>query len=106
MDGFCRARIWSAGAVLFAAVAAAPAMAAPDVELGRYLSAECATCHRPAAAAGTIPTIHGREEQTLVEAIKAYRNKTRENTVMQTIAGRLTDEEIEALAAYFARTTR
>ena len=32
----------------------------------------------------------------------AYKNKTRENPVMQMIAGRLGDEEIAALAAYFA----
>jgi cytochrome c len=103
MGGRYRAKIWGAGTC--ALLLAAPAAAA-DVELGRYLSAECATCHRAGSAAGTIPNIHGRAEQALVEAIKAYRAKTRENAVMQTIAGRLTDEEIEALAAYFARTTR
>jgi cytochrome c553 len=106
MDGRCstRSRAWSAwvGALLFAASGAASA--APDVELGRYLSAECATCHRAGSAPGTIPNIHGRAEQTLVELIKAYRDKTRASAVMQSIAGRLKDEEIEALAAYFATT--
>ena len=34
--------------------------------------------------------------------IKAYRDKRLNNAVMQNIAGRLKDEEIEALAAYFA----
>ena len=36
--------------------------------------------------------------------IKAYRDKQLPNPVMQNIAGRLKDEEIEALAAYFATT--
>lgn len=85
-----------------------PASGAPDLELGRYLSAECVTCHGAAgsahAPASAIPNIYGRAEQTLVEAVKAYRDKTRANAVMQSVAGRLKDEEIEALAAYFATT--
>jgi len=108
MDGRCRARAWSAwvGAVLFAA--SAVASAAPDLELGRYLSAECVTCHGSAsgAPASTIPNIYGRPEQALVEAVRAYRDKTRANAVMQNVAGRLKDEEIEALAAYFATIRR
>ena len=34
-----------------------------------------------------------------------YRQKRRENPIMQTIAGRLSDQEIAALAAYFANVT-
>ena len=30
-----------------------------------------------------------------------YRRKTRDNQVMQTIAGKLSDEDLAALAAYF-----
>ena len=45
-------------------------------------------------------------EQTFAEVIKAYRDKQLANAVMQNIAGRLKDDEIEALAAYFARTKR
>jgi cytochrome c len=82
------------------------ASAAPDIELGRYLSAECVTCHRGATAKSTIPNIYGLTEKTFVEVIKAYREKRLNNAVMQNIAGRLKDEEIEALAAYFARTKR
>jgi cytochrome c len=85
-----------------------PRSAAPDLELGRYLSAECVTCHGSAsgAPASTIPNIYGRPEQALVEAVRAYRDKTRANAVMQNVAGRLKDEEIEALAAYFATIRR
>ena len=82
----------------------APAHASPDIELGRFLSSECATCHRGATARSTIPNIYGIAESTFVEIVKAYRDGKRDNAVMQNIAGRLKDEEIEALAAYFART--
>lgn len=89
-------------AVVAAAVALAETVAASDLELGRYLAAECLTCHR--AAAGQIPTLFGRTEADLVALIQTYRDGTRPSPVMQTIAGRLREEEIAALARYFAVT--
>jgi cytochrome c553 len=80
---------------------ASPTRAAPDIELGRYLAQECVTCHRGATSPSTIPNIHGIAEATFIQVIKAYREKRLDNAVMQNIAGRLKDDEIEALAAYF-----
>lgn len=77
-----------------------------DVEFGRYLSSECTTCHGAAKSDSTIPAIHGLDEAHFVEVIKAYRAKMLPNPVMQTIAGRLRDEEIAALAAYFAAASK
>jgi cytochrome c553 len=79
------------------------------MELGRYLATECMTCHRKAApatagsAAGAIPNIYGMAEQSFIEVVRAYRAKQLANPVMQTVAARLKDDEIEALAAFFAR---
>lgn len=73
-----------------------------DIELGRYLSSECMTCHGTAKADSTIPNIFGLSEVHIVEVIRAYRAKALPNPVMQTIASGLKDEEIAALAAYFA----
>jgi cytochrome c len=75
-----------------------------DVELGRYLASECLTCHRTVPATGTVPVLFGMAEPRFTTSIKAYRDKQLPNPVMQTIAGRLTDEEIAALATYFAQT--
>jgi cytochrome c553 len=72
-----------------------------DVELGRYLSSECMTCHGTAKADSTIPNIFGLGEAHFVEVIRAYRDKKLPNPVMQTIASRLKDDEIAALALYF-----
>lgn len=92
-----------AATLSFLAAIAAPTIAhTADVELGRYLSSECTTCHGAAKADSTIPNIHGLAETHFVEVIRAYRAKALPNPVMQTIAGRLRDEEIAALAAYFA----
>jgi len=79
------------------------AAARPDIEFGRYLASECMTCHR-ATATGTIPNIFSMAGTTFAEVMKAYREKRLPNAVMQTVASRLIDEEIEALAYYFATT--
>jgi cytochrome c553 len=92
--------------IVILSLAATPARAAPDIALGRYLSGECVTCHRGATATSTVPNIFGMAAATLTQAIKAYRDKRLDNAVMQGIAGRLKDEEIEALAAYFEVTKR
>src|SRR5712691_9123716 len=76
----------------------------PDIELGRYLASECTTCHRAGTATSTIPNICGMAETTFAEVIRAYREKRLPNAVMQAVASRLTDEEIEALAHHFATT--
>ena len=42
----------------------------------------------------------------MIELVRAYRDGRLTNPVMQTIARRLTDEEIAALARYFASTSQ
>lgn len=98
------ARTWRRvlAAASLAASAAAPSVLAADVEFGRYLSSECMTCHGSAGKTGGIPDIAGMEETTFAEVVKAYRDKRMSNPVMQTVASRLKDDEIAALAAYFA----
>jgi cytochrome c553 len=91
-------------AVAIAMAVCGPAFAGPDIELGRYLSRECVTCHRTGTATSTIPNIFGMAEPTFAEVVKAYRDKRLGNAVMQSIAERLKDDEIESLAAYFAST--
>lgn len=94
-------------AVIFIAAAAETAAGhAADVEFGRYLSSECMTCHGAAKAHDTIPNIFGMAETTFAEVVKAYRDKRLDNTVMQNVAGRLSDDEIAALAAFFATANK
>lgn len=87
--------------------AARSAPRGPDIELGRYLATECITCHRrggQTASGQAVPNIFGMAEPAFIQAVKAYRAKDRPNDVMQSVAARLKDDEIEALAAFFART--
>ena len=74
-----------------------------DPEYGEYLSNECLTCHRADGAAEGIPSITFWPEEDFVVAMHAYKRKLRPHPVMQMMAGRLNNEEIAALAAYFAK---
>ncbi len=95
---------------LFVSVGAWAALGAgasgKDLELGRYLASECLTCHRAATATSTIPNIFGMPESHFADVVRAYREKKLPNPVMQTIASRLSDEDIESLAFYFATARR
>jgi cytochrome c len=77
-----------------------PALAA-DLAYGRYLASECVTCHR-AEARGAIPAIAGLPSEYFVHALRAYRSGRRANPAMESVARSLDDDQIAALAAYFA----
>jgi len=72
-----------------------------DPEYGEYLSAECTTCHQLDGEYDGIPAITGWYEEDFVLAMHAYKQKIRTHPVMQMMAGRLSDDEIAALATYF-----
>jgi cytochrome c553 len=87
--------------VAMAALRPAAAEAAGDKALGQYLAAECVTCHQLSGQYEGIPPIIGWPDETFIEIIGEYRTKKRADPIMQTIAGRLSQEEVAALAAYF-----
>ncbi|MBV0912778.1 c-type cytochrome [Anianabacter salinae] len=73
-----------------------------DPAYGEYLASECQTCHRVDGQDSGIPSIIAWPEDDFVIAMHAYKTKAREHPVMNMMAGRLSNEEIAALAAYFA----
>jgi cytochrome c len=72
-----------------------------DRAYGEYLSSECLTCHQRSGSNEGIPGIVGWPAEDFVIAMHAYKRQIRPHPVMQMMAGRLSDEEIAALAAYF-----
>ncbi len=72
-----------------------------DAEYGEYLASECTTCHQADGENDGIPAIVGWATDDFVTAMHAYKEKHREHPVMQMTAGRLSNEEIAALAVYF-----
>jgi cytochrome c len=71
-----------------------------DVAYGQYLSSECTSCHI-GEGGEDIPSIRGLTPTVFIAGMTAYRSGERQHQVMNTLAGRLGDEEIAALAAYF-----
>lgn len=72
-----------------------------DPDYGEYLSSECVSCHQVDGSSEGIPSITRWPEEDFVVAMHAYKNRLRPHPVMQMMAGRLSNEEIAALAAYF-----
>lgn len=102
------ARLGTTGKIIVALLMATLIPSAPqavaiaaDRALGEYLSSECVTCHQLTGRYEGIPPIIGWPEASFIEIMNEYRSKVRTNSVMQTIAGRLSNEEVAALAAYF-----
>ncbi len=72
-----------------------------DPAYGEYLSGECTSCHQASGVGGGIPSITNWPADDFVVAMHAYKEGVRAHPVMQMMAGRLSNEEIAALAAYF-----
>ena len=92
----------------FFLVAAVILLAAPfatragDGELGAYLASECTSCHQPDGRDQGIPPIVGWKESDFIAALWAFQSGVRRNPVMRSVATSLSDDEIAALACFFA----
>jgi len=84
------------------ALAPAPGAADDLVDYGAYLSSQCSTCHRLDALEGGIPPLGHLPSDYFIVVMKEYKNGHRTNPAMVSVANSLNDEEIEALAAYYA----
>ena len=88
--------------VIAALLSGAEAARAGDVALGEYLSSGCLTCHQKSGqVTGGVPAIVGWPVEQFAAVMKAYRSRERENAVMRAVASPLSNEDIDALAAYF-----
>ena len=71
---------------------------------GAMIGNTCAGCHgtQGAPANTKIPPLAGMDIQQFIDAMHAYRDDRRRGSIMNRVAKAYTDEEIAALAAYFA----
>ena len=81
---------------------------APDTLLryGRHLAQECTSCHRSDGANGAIPALAGRPATEIKGLLEDFRAGRKTNPVMVSVAKSLDDEQMAALAAYFAALPR
>ncbi len=79
------------------------AQASGDMEAGKTKAAKCIACHgKKGEGKGDNPALAGTEAGTFVEAMKAYQSGEREHTMMNMLAKKLSEADIEDLAAYYA----
>ena len=107
-----RLRIASLAALISGAALAqqpgpAPAFAAPNLtpQGVASMAGGCAMCHGTRgfpAAGSSVAGLAGRPIDSIVDAMKGFKEGRREATVMHQIAKGFSDAEIAALAAYFA----
>jgi len=90
-----------AAAAVFAWGAAAHAQ---DANLGRNLAATCANCHgtNGQARGDTVKPLAGMAADRIVTTFNAYKTGALPATIMHQIAKGYTDEQVQAIAAYFA----
>lgn len=91
-------------ALQLAAALVGPATATTDPKVLRYgehLSQECSTCHRRDGVDNGIPSILGMKAADFIETFKFYRDGTRTNPAMVSVAQSLDDDQVQALAAYY-----
>ena len=98
------------GALSLAAQGSATGQTAPVPAAGatlqvRSLAATCAACHGTDGAAvpgSAMVPLAGYPQASLVTQMRAFRDRSRDATVMHQIARGYTDRQIDVLARYFA----
>ncbi|WP_051661368.1 cytochrome c [Bosea sp. 117] len=78
-------------------LATAPADAAPPRG-----ATSCTGCHPRTASRGPVPTLNGRPAAEIAEQMTAFKTGERPSTVMTRIAKGFSEDEIRALAEWFA----
>ena len=84
-----------------------PAMARGNIEKGKKLAAEkaCASCHGPKGL-GTpqLPRLAGQHPRYVEDQLKQFntRERTNDNAIMHSIASKLTELEVKAVALYIS----
>lgn len=74
-----------------------------DATVGEVESVSCAGCHgAEGKGISPNPAIAGLDEAYIVEQLAAFKSGTRESPMMQMFTSRLSDQDIEDLAAFYS----
>lgn len=81
------------------------ARAADEAKLrsyGQHLAQECSSCHRVDGVNNGIPSITGWDVDLFMRTLRFYQQGARTNPVMVSVAKSLDDDQLRALALYWA----
>ena len=68
---------------------------------GKHLSAECSGCHRVDGVDNGIPSITGWVPGDFIATLDFFKNGSRPNPAMISVARSLDEEQVKALATYY-----
>lgn len=94
--------------VLSMAAASGSALAEGNPAAGKNKSSMCAGCHGIEGYRSVypdtyrVPKIGGQHAEYIVAALKAYKAGERRHATMRAIAGSLSDQDMQDLAAYYS----
>ena len=85
-------------------LAMAGAADAQDANIGRSLAATCANCHgtNGQARGDSVAALAGMPAERLIQTFNAYKSGALPATIMHQIAKGYTDDQVKAVAAFFA----
>lgn len=91
-------------AAIVAIAYATAAVAQGDPAAGHKKALQCQACHGldGMAKLPDAPNLAGQNPVYLVKALQDFRSGARKNDMMSLVAGKLSDADIEDLAAYYA----
>jgi len=79
-------------------------VAKPDISAGKKRASQCFNCHGVEGKSqnAQFPILAGQKPAYLVNQLRAFREGTRKNSMMNHMAANLSNQEMNNLAAYFA----
>ena len=79
------------------------AQAAGDVAAGKAKADACKGCHGAnGEGVGKFPALAGHKADEIVQALNDFKSGKRANPMMKTFAGKLNDEDMGNVAAFYA----
>lgn len=77
---------------------------ASDAAAGKEKAVTCAACHGGEGISSDVnnPILAGQYASYIEQALKSYRDGSRQNAIMSGFASQLSDDDIADLAAYFS----
>lgn len=100
----CSKYVLCAGGLALSIFAGVSIASANDAVTGATIGYTCMGCHGVnGQSPGSIPSIAGQSAERLTTQMMAYRDGSKNGTIMNRIAKGYTPEEIKAVAAFFAQ---
>lgn len=90
--------------ILISSLLLSSSVFAGDLDNGEKIAKNCSGCHGVdgISLAGSWPNLAGQKEDYLINQLLAFQEGTRSDPMMEAIAGKLSETDIEDVSAYYS----